>query len=85
MLRAGRADALRSAGGEFAALWRTHPVLGPYCGPKRFRHPRLGPLELHCQTLVDPDQSQRLQVFTAVPGTESHERLRLLTVLGEQW
>ncbi|MFG2742256.1 helix-turn-helix transcriptional regulator [Streptomyces chartreusis] len=82
---AGLVDALRSASAEFAALWRTHPVLGPYCGPKRFRHPRLGPLELHCQTLVDPDQSQRLQVFTAVPGTESHERLRLLTVLGEQW
>ena len=75
-------DALQSASPEFAALWREHPVLGPYCAPKRFRHPQLGALELHCQTLVDPDQSQRLLVFTAVPGTESHTSLQLLSVLG---
>ncbi|SDN75560.1 hypothetical protein SAMN05444921_13811 [Streptomyces wuyuanensis] len=36
-------------------------------------------LELHCQTLVDPDRSQRLVVFTAVPGSESHAGLRLLS------
>ncbi|MDX3853152.1 helix-turn-helix transcriptional regulator [Streptomyces sp. AK02-01A] len=74
-------DALRAASPEFAALWREHPVLGPYCAPKRFQHPKLGALELHCQTLVDPDQSQRLLVFTAVPGTQSHTSLQLLSVL----
>ncbi|MGI8331708.1 helix-turn-helix transcriptional regulator [Actinomadura scrupuli] len=77
-------DALLAASPEFAALWREHPVLGPYCGPKRVLHPRLGLLELHCQTLVDPDQSQLLQVFTAVPGSESHEKLELLSVIGDQ-
>lgn len=77
-------DALLAASPEFAALWREHPVLGPSCGPKRLRHPRLGPLELHCQTLVDPDQSQTLLVYTAVPGSESHEKLQLLSVLGDQ-
>ena len=76
--------ALLAASPEFAALWREHPVLGPYCGPKRVQHPRLGLLELHCQTLVDPDQSQVLLVFTAVPGSESHEKLQLLSVLGDQ-
>jgi transcriptional regulator with XRE-family HTH domain len=74
--------ALQEASPEFAALWREHPVLGPYCAPVRLRHPKLGPLELHCQTLVDPDQSQQLQVFTAAPGTESHASLQLLSVLG---
>ncbi|MGP4085981.1 helix-turn-helix transcriptional regulator [Streptomyces sp. KR55] len=75
-------DALQAASPDFAALWREHPVLGPYCAPKRFQHPKLGALELHCQTLVDPDQSQRLLVFTAAPGTESHTSLQLLSVLG---
>jgi hypothetical protein len=41
-------------------------------------------LELHCQTLLDPDQSHRLLVYTAVPGSESAEKLRLLSVIGAQ-
>ncbi|MDX3074218.1 helix-turn-helix transcriptional regulator [Streptomyces sp. NPDC088354] len=74
-------DALRSESAEFAGLWHERPVLGPYCASKRFRHPQVGTLELHCQTLVDPDQSQRLLVYTAVPGTESHTSLQLLSVV----
>jgi hypothetical protein len=77
-------EALLSASPEFAAIWREHPVLGPFCAPKRVRHPRLGVLELHCQTLVDPDQSQLLLVFTAVPGSESYEKLQLLPAFGDQ-
>ncbi|MFF4723911.1 helix-turn-helix transcriptional regulator [Streptomyces mirabilis] len=75
-------DALQAASPEFAALWREHPVLGPSCAPKRLQHPQLGTLELHCQTLVDPDQSQRLLVFTAAPGSVSHAHLQLLSVMG---
>ncbi|MDX3263295.1 helix-turn-helix transcriptional regulator [Streptomyces sp. MI02-2A] len=75
-------DALRAASPEFAALWREHPVLGAYCAAKRFQHPQLGTLELHCQTLVDPDRSQRLLVFTAAPGTENHTGLQLLAAVG---
>jgi transcriptional regulator with XRE-family HTH domain len=75
-------DALLVAGTEFAALWQEHPIAGPYCGPKRLQHPEVGLLELHCQTLVDPDQSQLLVVYTASPGTESYEKLQLLSVLG---
>ncbi|MEW2382717.1 helix-turn-helix transcriptional regulator [Micromonospora sp. NPDC047707] len=69
---------------EFTELWREHPVPGPYCGLKRIQHPQVGLLELHCQILVDPDQSQSLQVFTATPGSESHEKLRLLAVVAGQ-
>jgi hypothetical protein len=47
-------------------------------------HPEVGPLTLHCQVLLDPDQSQALLVYTATPGTESHEKLQLLTVIGDQ-
>jgi len=42
----------------------------------------VGTLELHCQTLLDPDQSHRLRVYTAEPGNESYEKLQLLSVIG---
>jgi hypothetical protein len=34
--------------------------------------------------LLDPDQSQSLLVFTATTGTEDHEKLQLLSVIGGQ-
>ena len=34
--------------------------------------------------LLDPDQAQQLVVSTATPGTESAEKLALLSVLGAQ-
>ncbi|MFF0155425.1 helix-turn-helix transcriptional regulator [Micromonospora sp. NPDC005203] len=77
-------DDLLARSPEFAQLWREHPVPAGHCPPKRFLHPEVGALELHCQTLVDPDESQTLLVFTAVPGSVSDERLRLLTVIGGQ-
>jgi hypothetical protein len=49
---------------------------------KRFIHHRVGRLELTCQTLLDPAQSHSLQVYTAIPGTESYEKLQLLSVIG---
>jgi transcriptional regulator with XRE-family HTH domain len=81
---AAMVEVLLAASPEFAAIWREHPVMGPYCEPKRIQHPQLGVLELNCQTLVDPDQSQALLVFTAVPGSESHEKLQLLSAAGDR-
>ncbi len=49
---------------------------------KRFVHQELGALELECQTLLNPAQSHSLLVYTAAPGSESAEKLRLLTVIG---
>jgi transcriptional regulator with XRE-family HTH domain len=66
---------------EFVRLWETHPVPTSSCAMERLRHPAVGVLELHCQTLMDPDHSQSLLVFTASPGTESAEKLRLLDVV----
>jgi transcriptional regulator with XRE-family HTH domain len=77
-------EALLAASPEFAGLWKHHPVAGTYCGPVRLQHPQVGVLELHCQRLVDPDQSQSLVVYTAAPGTDSDEKMRLLSVLGGQ-
>ncbi|MEU8279849.1 helix-turn-helix transcriptional regulator [Microbispora bryophytorum] len=69
---------------EFAALWDRHEVGLGHPDTKRLVHSELGVLELQCQTLLDPDQSQALLVYTATPGTESHDKLRLLAVIGSQ-
>jgi transcriptional regulator with XRE-family HTH domain len=83
--RAGEVlDALLAASPEFAEIWAEHTV-GPIMGTvKHFNHPQLGVLELHCQVLQDPDSGQSLLVYTAVPGSESHEKLQLLAVIGAQ-
>lgn len=39
---------------------------------------------MQCQHLVDPDTSQSLLVFTATPGTDDHDKLQLLGVLGDR-
>ncbi|BDH54912.1 hypothetical protein MTP02_59230 [Streptomyces albus] len=54
----------------------------PRVDPKRLRHPELGVLTLQCQVLLDPEQNQTLLVYTAAPGSEDDEKLRLLPVLG---
>ncbi|MFC1411219.1 helix-turn-helix transcriptional regulator [Streptacidiphilus sp. N1-12] len=66
---------------EFAALWGQHEVGLAFDESKTIVHPELGELYLHCQALLAPDQSQALLVFTATPGTESAEKLRMLSVL----
>lgn len=69
---------------EFRTLWAEHEVgLRPH-ETKHFVHPEVGALELHCQRLVDPAQAQSLMVYTAVPGSESYEKLSLLSVIGAQ-
>ena len=69
---------------EFRTVWDAQEVgLRPHA-VKHFVHPELGGLELNCQSLLDPDQAHRLLVYTAVPGTESHEKLQLLSVIGTQ-
>ncbi|MFG6503314.1 helix-turn-helix transcriptional regulator [Microbacterium sp. P05] len=67
---------------EFRMLWATHEVGLRPRDVKRFHHPEVGALELECQTLLDPEQSHRLLVYTAVPGSESYDKLQLLAVIG---
>ena len=67
---------------EFRTLWEIHEVGVRPHEVKRYRHPEVGRLELHCQTLVDPGQAHRLMVYTAAPGTESYDKLQVLAVIG---
>ncbi len=78
------AELLLARSDEFRTLWDRHEVgLRPDDG-KSFQHPELGRLDLNCQTLIDPGQSHYLHVYTAVPGTESYDKLQLLAVIGAQ-
>jgi hypothetical protein len=65
-------------------LWSVHEVGSPYEFTNRINNAEVGPLELNCQTLLDPEQEQSLLVFTAAPGSESYEKLQLLAVIGAQ-
>jgi len=73
---------LRQKSPEFAAIWDEHQIGLNYSEPKRFTHPEVGRLDLHCQTLQDPDTDHTLLVFTATPGTPSYDTLQLLAVVG---
>jgi hypothetical protein len=81
--RAARlAENLTYRSNEFRTLWARHEVGVKPRDIKRYQHPDVGLLELNCQILLDPEDSHALLVYTAVPGSESHEKLQLLSVLG---
>jgi transcriptional regulator with XRE-family HTH domain len=77
-------DILTARSEEFRAVWDLHEIGLRPRETKRFVHREVGELELACQILVDPSQSHSLLVYTASPGSESHEKLRLLSVVGSQ-
>ena len=76
------ADLLLERSAEFRAVWEDHEIGIRPREVKHFVHPEVGALELTCQQLVDPGQAHSLMVYTAVPGSESHEKLGLLSVIG---
>ncbi|MFI6349434.1 helix-turn-helix transcriptional regulator [Streptomyces sp. NPDC050560] len=76
------ADLLLARSEEFRRVWDEHEIGVRPREMKHFVHPELGALELACQTLLDPDQPHFLLVYTAVPGSESHEKLQLLPAVG---
>lgn len=79
---AALADDLLARSDEFRTLWDRQEVGVRPPEVKHVVHPELGTLELTCQTLVDPGQSHSLLVYTAVPGSETYEKLQLLSVIG---
>lgn len=76
------AELLTARSDEFRVLWDAHEVGIKPREVKRYRHPTVGALELNCQILLDPEESHSLLVYTAAPGSESHEKLQLLSVIG---
>ena len=77
-------DALLERSAEFAALWERHEVAVRANTHKRVAHPTVGVLELDCQILTAENQTERLVVFTAAPGSDDAARLEMLAVIGTQ-
>ncbi|MFI1465079.1 MmyB family transcriptional regulator [Nocardia carnea] len=75
---------LLSRSAEFAALWTAHEVAFRRNDRKRINHPALGLIEVNCLNLFSEDGRQRLLWFTPAIGTDSADKLDLLTVVGTQ-
>ncbi|MFC0038246.1 helix-turn-helix transcriptional regulator [Actinomadura rayongensis] len=69
---------------EFQALWNEGDVEVGRSTHKRLHHPSVDWLDLDCEALHDPVRDQWIILYTAAPGTPSHESLRLLNVIGTQ-
>ncbi|OBJ39768.1 XRE family transcriptional regulator [Mycolicibacterium mucogenicum] len=78
------AELLTAESAEFRTLWQAHEVGIRPREIKRYRHREVGDVEVNCQILLDPEEAHMLLVYTAVPGSESYEKLQLLSVIGAQ-
>jgi transcriptional regulator with XRE-family HTH domain len=77
-------EGLRDRSPEFVRLWDQHEVAVRAEDHKTIVHPELGEIELDSQKLYTQNQAQALLVLTAPPGSESHDKLELLSAIGTQ-
>ncbi|MPY48120.1 helix-turn-helix transcriptional regulator [Streptomyces acidicola] len=69
---------------EFVRLWELQEVALRYDESKTILHPQLGRIDVDGQVLFTDNRAQTLVVLTTRPGTESHSKLELLSVIGHQ-
>jgi transcriptional regulator with XRE-family HTH domain len=69
---------------EFVSLWERQEVAQRYDDHKTLIHPELGRIDVDCEVLFAENRAQTLIVLTTRPGTESHTKLQLLSVIGHQ-
>lgn len=68
---------------RFRSLWARADVRARTHGRRTYRHPLVGLLELHQESLMPPDESGvELLVLSAAPGSPSADGLELLAGLG---
>lgn len=75
---------LSTLSADFRTMWAAHDVRIRHEGVKRLRHPEVGSLELTYQSLdlpLSPRTAHDLNIYTAEPGSQSEEHLKLLTSL----
>ena len=77
-------EGLRDRSPEFVRIWDQHEVAVRAEDHKTIVHPELGEIELDSQKLYTQNQAQALLVLTAPPGSESHDKLELLSAIGTQ-
>ncbi len=70
---------LSTRGVQFAKWWGDHRAAARTVGTKTLNHPVVGELVLDWDTYTaNTDPDQHLTVWTALPGSATHERLRIL-------
>ncbi len=75
---------LRSISTDFTALWDTGAVGVHEMHTKTVHHPDIGTLALDCDVLAALGSDLRIVAYTAAPGSEAADRLKLLDVVGTQ-
>jgi transcriptional regulator with XRE-family HTH domain len=75
---------LRDVSEPFAQLWDDRITGFHESDRKTIVHPELGEITLDCDVLAVPGSDLRIVVYTAAPGSEAAEKLRLLSVVGLQ-
>ncbi|MFJ8780960.1 helix-turn-helix transcriptional regulator [Streptomyces sp. NPDC102476] len=68
---------------EFVRMWELQEVAS-YGDCKTLLHAELGRIDVDAQLLYTENRAQTLVVLTTRPGTESHSKLELLSVIGHQ-
>ncbi|MFD9038109.1 helix-turn-helix transcriptional regulator [Streptomyces bottropensis] len=74
---------LQARSPEFVRMWELQEV-ARYGDCKTILHPELGRIDVDAQLLYTENRAQTLVVLTTRPGTESHSKLELLSVIGNQ-
>ncbi|MFR0355527.1 helix-turn-helix transcriptional regulator [Streptomyces sediminimaris] len=75
---------LRARSGNFAELWDAGVVGRLDASHKTVEHPQVGLVTLDCDLLRVEENDLHILVYSAEPGTEAAEKLRLISVLGTQ-
>ncbi|WP_089251207.1 helix-turn-helix transcriptional regulator [Rhodococcoides kyotonense] len=75
---------LRAESEEFEKVWSEHRVAFKASAVKRFVHPDVGVVAVHCETLATQKEGQHLMVYSPLPGTDAREKFELLRVIGTQ-
>ncbi|MGF7237824.1 MAG: helix-turn-helix transcriptional regulator [Frankia sp.] len=75
---------LLGASEEFRRLWAEREVRVRRSTHKRLHHPDVGWLDLDCDALHDPERDHWIIMYSAAPGTPTHQALQLLKVIGTQ-
>lgn len=75
---------LREVSASFARLWDTGIVGVHETDTKTIHHPDVGTLTLDCDVLIVPASDLRIVAYTAAPGSDAADKIRLLNVIGTQ-
>ncbi|MDQ0780096.1 transcriptional regulator with XRE-family HTH domain [Streptomyces aurantiacus] len=69
---------------EFGDLWAQQQVASLASAPKLIRHPLVGNLDVQCDVVLSPATGHRLIIFRPRPGSNAHDQMALLGILGNQ-